>query len=163
MIAPPGGAAAMYYTGPSEDFSRPGRTWYPTLGRTRFPLWGEVSIAYHEGVPGHHLQVGQVRHRSDRLSRPQRTSGASGYMEGWALYAERLMDELGYLTEPAYRLGMLRAQAMRAVRVIVDIGMHLELDIPAGQDFHPGERWTPELGQAFVDARSRFPIAFMAS
>ena len=52
MIAPPGGAAAMYYTGPSEDFSRPGRTWYPTLGKTRFPLWGEVSICYHEGVPG---------------------------------------------------------------------------------------------------------------
>ncbi|MGE5596874.1 MAG: DUF885 domain-containing protein, partial [Hyphomicrobiales bacterium] len=58
MIAPPGTAAAMYYTRPSEDFSRPGRTWYPTLGKTRFPLWGEVSIAYHEGVPGHHLQGG---------------------------------------------------------------------------------------------------------
>lgn len=51
MIAPPGGALAMYYTPPSEDFSRPGRTWYPTGGKTRFPLWGEVSIAYHEGVP----------------------------------------------------------------------------------------------------------------
>ena len=66
MIAPPGGAAAMYYTGPTEDFSRPGRTWYPTLGKTRFPLWGEVSICYHEGVPGHHLQVGQVRYLGDR-------------------------------------------------------------------------------------------------
>jgi uncharacterized protein (DUF885 family) len=162
-IAPPGGAAAMYYTGPSEDFSRPGRTWYPTLGKTRFPLWGEVSIAYHEGVPGHHLQIGQVRFLRDRLSRVQRTGGVSGYVEGWALYAERLMDELGYLTEPAYHLGMLRAQAMRAVRVIVDIGMHLELAIPAGQPFHPGERWTPELGQAFVDERSRFPTSFMAS
>jgi len=163
MIAPAGGAAAMYYTGPSEDFSRPGRTWYPTLGKTRFPLWGEVSIAYHEGVPGHHLQIGQVRFLRDRLSRFQRSSFVSGHAEGWALYAERLMDELGYLTEPAYRLGMLRAQAMRAVRVIVDIGMHLELEIPAGQSFHPGARWTPELGQRFVDERSRFPLAFMAS
>ena len=163
MIAPPGGAAAMYYTGPSEDFSRPGRTWYPTLGKTRFPLWGEVSIAYHEGVPGHHLQIGQVRFLRDRLSRIQRTAGVSGYVEGWALYAERLMDELGYLEEPAHRLGMLRAQAMRSVRVIVDIGMHLELEIPTGQDFHPGGRWTPELGQVFVDERSRFPAAFMAS
>src|SRR5207245_2322077 len=71
MIAPPGGAAAMYYTGPSEDFSRPGRTWYPTLGKTRFPLWGEVSICYHEGVPGHHLQIAQVRYLADRLSRFQ--------------------------------------------------------------------------------------------
>jgi uncharacterized protein (DUF885 family) len=163
MIAPAGGAAAMYYTGPSEDFSRPGRTWYPTLGKTRFPLWGEVSIAYHEGVPGHHLQIGQVRYLRDRLSRFQRSSFVSGYAEGWALYAERLMDELGYLTEPAFRLGMLRAQAMRAVRVIVDIGMHLELEIPGGQSFHPGKRWTPQLGQELIDERSRFPVAFMAS
>lgn len=163
MIAPAGGAAAMYYTGPSEDFSRPGRTWYPTLGKTRFPLWGEVSIAYHEGVPGHHLQIGQVRYLRHRLDRFQRGSGVSGHAEGWALYAERVMDELGYLERPEHRLGFLRAQVMRAVRVIVDIGMHLELRIPEGQDFHPGERWTPELGQSFVDERSRFPADFMAS
>ena len=161
MIAPAGGAAAMYYTGPSEDFSRPGRTWYPTLGKTRFPLWGEVSIAYHEGVPGHHLQVGQVwflRDRLDRFSAPR----VSGYIEGWALYAERLMDESATSSEPVPP-GHLRAQAMRAVRVIVDIGMHLEMAIPPGQPFHPGDRWTPELGQQFVDERSRFPLDFMAS
>jgi uncharacterized protein (DUF885 family) len=163
MIAPPGGAAAMYYTPPSEDLSRPGRTWYPTLGKTRFPLWGEVSIAYHEGVPGHHLQLGQVKVLRDRLSRFQRFSGVAGHAEGWALYAERLMRELGYLDQAHYELGMLRAQAMRAVRVIVDIGMHLELAIPDDQDFHPGDPWTPELGQQFVDARSRFPADFMAS
>ena len=127
MIAPPGGAAAMYYTGPSEDFSRPGRTWYPTQGRTTFPLWREVSTCYHEGVPGHHLQVAQVKYLSEQLSRYQRAFGfLSGHGEGWALYAERLMGELGYLEDPAYELGMLGAQAMRAVRVIVDIGMHLE-------------------------------------
>ena len=62
LIAPPGGALAMYYTGPSEDFSRAGRTWYPTGGKTRFPTWGEVAIAYHEGVPGHHLQIGMTRY-----------------------------------------------------------------------------------------------------
>jgi uncharacterized protein (DUF885 family) len=81
MIAPPGGAAAMYYTGPSEDFSRPGRTWYPTQGRTEFPLWGEVSICYHEAVPGHHLQVGTMRYRRDRLNRFQggtRVTGRDG-------------------------------------------------------------------------------------
>jgi uncharacterized protein (DUF885 family) len=164
MIAPPGGAAAMYYTGPSEDFSRPGRTWYPTLGRTVFPLWGEVSICYHEGVPGHHLQIGQVRHLADRLNRFQRTlAGTSGHAEGWALYAERLMGELGYLDDPAAELGMLRAQAMRAVRVVVDIGMHLELRIPAHERYHPGERWTPELALPFVISRSRFPTDFMSS
>jgi uncharacterized protein (DUF885 family) len=164
MIAPPGGAAAMYYTGPNEDFSRPGRTWYPTLGKTRFPLWGEVSICYHEGVPGHHLQIGQVRYLADTLSRFQRTlAGTSGHAEGWALYAERLMGELGYLDDPAYELGMLRAQAMRAVRVVVDIGMHLELPIPTDERYHPGETWTPELALPFVIERSKFPPDFMAS
>jgi uncharacterized protein (DUF885 family) len=165
MIAPPGGAAAMYYTGPSEDFSRPGRTWYPTLGKTRFPLWGEVSICYHEGVPGHHLQIAQVRYLAGELSRFQRTlAGWSGHAEGWALYAERLMGELGYLDEPAYELGMLRAQALRAMRVVVDIGLHLELAIPAGERYHPGETWTPELALPFAMERSgRMPEDFMRS
>ncbi|HYA69714.1 MAG TPA: DUF885 domain-containing protein [Acidimicrobiales bacterium] len=164
MIAPPGGAAAMYYTGPSEDLSRPGRTWYPTLGKTRFPLWREVSICYHEGVPGHHLQVAQVRYLSDRLTRFQRLAGfTSGHGEGWALYAERLMGELGYLDDPAFELGMLSAQAMRAVRIVVDIGMHLELRIPAEERYHPGERWTPALALPFVIERSCFPTDFMAS
>ena len=164
MIAPPGGAAAMYYTGPSEDFSRPGRTWYPTLGRTTFPLWGEVSICYHEGVPGHHLQIAQVRYLADTLTRYQRIlAGSSGHAEGWALYAERLMGELGYLEDPAYEMGMLRAQAMRAVRVIVDIGLHLSLPIPTGEAYHPGEAWTPELALPFVITHSYFPPDFMAS
>jgi uncharacterized protein (DUF885 family) len=168
MIAPPGGAAAMYYTPPSEDFSRPGRTWYPSMGLDRYPLWGEVTTAYHEGVPGHHLQCAQVVLQRERLSRVQRMGFISGHGEGWALYAERLMDELGYLDRPEYRMGMLAAQALRAVRVIIDIGMHLELEIPATQPgpepaFHAGERWTPELGRAFLYERSRHPEAFMAS
>ncbi len=164
MIAPPGGALAMYYTGPSEDFSRPGRTWYPTGGKTRFPLWGEVSIAYHEGVPGHHFERATAKYLAGELSRFQRLmGGTSGYVEGWALYAERLMGELGYLENPDYYLGMLRAQAMRAVRVIVDIGMHLELPIPRGETFHPGETWNAEVGQEFCLQRSQFPADFMQS
>jgi uncharacterized protein (DUF885 family) len=164
MIAPPGGAAAMYYTGPSEDFSRPGRTWYPTLGRTTFPLWGEVSICYHEGVPGHHLQIGMTRYLTERLNRFQRTLAFNaGHAEGWALYAERLMGELGYLEDPAYELGMLRAQAMRAARVVVDIGLHLELTIPDDERFRPGERWTPELALPFMIERSHFGADFATS
>jgi uncharacterized protein (DUF885 family) len=163
MIAPPGGAAAMYYTAPSEDFSRPGRTWYPTMGQTRFPLWKEVSTCYHEAVPGHHLQVAQVVYLAEKLSRFQRLFGfVSGHGEGWALYAERLMGELGYLDDPAFEMGMLAAQAMRAVRVVVDIGMHLELPIIAGEQ-HAGETWTPELALPFVVGRSRFPEVFMRS
>jgi uncharacterized protein (DUF885 family) len=164
MIAPPGGASAMYYTGPSEDFSRPGRTWYPTMGNTRFPLRAELSNCYHAGVPGHHLQVAQVRYLAEELTRFQRLlAWSSGHGEGWALYAERLMGELGYLDVPDYELGMLRAQAMRAVRVIVDIGMHLELPIPDDESYHPGERWTPELALPFVVERSMFAEQFMRS
>jgi len=164
MIAPPGGAAAMYYTPPSEDFSRPGRTWYPTLGKTRFPLWKEVSICYHEGVPGHHLQVAQVLYLADELTRFQRSlAWSSGHGEGWALYAERLMGELGYLDDPGDELGMLAAQAMRAMRVVVDIGLHLELPIPDDERYHPGETWTPELALPFAIERSKMPADFMAS
>src|SRR5262249_56264700 len=120
------GGGGGYGAGGGEDLRGPGRTWYATQGRTTFPLWREVSTCYHEGVPGHHLQVAQVKYLSQRLSRFQRAFGfLSGHGEGWALYAERLMGELGYLDDPAYELGMLGAQAMRAVRVSVDIGMHL--------------------------------------
>ncbi|MFC4329801.1 DUF885 domain-containing protein [Streptomyces andamanensis] len=163
-IAPPGGAAAPYYTAPSADFSRPGRTWLPTMGQTRFPVYDLVSTWYHEGVPGHHLQLAQWAHVADSLSRYQATVGiVSANAEGWALYAERLMDELGFLTDPERRLGYLDAQMMRAVRVIIDIGMHLELEIPADSPFHPGERWTPELALEFFGAHSSRPRDFVAS
>ncbi|GGZ27354.1 DUF885 domain-containing protein [Streptomyces poonensis] len=163
-IAPPGGAAAPYYTGPSEDFSRPGRTWLPTMGLTRFPVYDLVSTWYHEGVPGHHLQLAQWVHVAEDLSRYQATVGmVSANAEGWALYAERLMDELGFLKDAEERLGYLDAQMMRAARVIVDIGMHLELEIPADSPFHPGERWTPELAQEFFGAHSSRPADFVES
>ncbi|MFF4170669.1 DUF885 domain-containing protein [Streptomyces sp. NPDC001744] len=163
-IAPPGGAAAPYYTGPSEDFSRPGRTWLPVDGTTRFPVYDLVSTWYHEGVPGHHLQSAQWVHVADRLSRYQATIGkVSANMEGWALYAERLMDELGFLPDAERRLGYLDGQMMRACRVVVDIGMHLGLEIPADSPFRPGERWTPELAQEFFQLHSSRPPAFVES
>jgi uncharacterized protein (DUF885 family) len=163
-IAPPGGAAAPYYTAPSEDFSRPGQTWLPTMGATRFPVYDLVSTWYHEGVPGHHLQLAQWAHVADRLSRYQSSVGqVSANAEGWALYAERLMDELGFLKDAERRLGYLDAQMMRACRVIVDIGMHLELEIPADSPFHPGERWTPELAQEFFGMHSGRPADFVES
>ncbi|MFZ4183203.1 DUF885 domain-containing protein [Streptomyces sp. R02] len=163
-IAPAGSAAAPYYTQPSEDFSRPGCTWLPTMGLTRFPVYDLVSTWYHEGVPGHHLQLAQWVHVAENLSRYQATVGmVSANCEGWALYAERLMDELGFLTDAEERLGYLDAQMMRATRVIVDIGMHLELEIPADSPFHPGERWTPELAQEFFGAHSSRPADFVES
>ncbi|MEE1930719.1 DUF885 domain-containing protein [Streptomyces sp. TRM 70351] len=164
MIAPPGGAAAPYYTAPSLDFSRPGRTWLPTMGETRFPVYDLVTTWYHEGVPGHHLQLAQWVHVADDLSRYQTSVGmVSANAEGWALYAERLMDELGFLTGPERRLGYLDAQMMRSTRVIVDIGMHLELPIPADSPFHPEERWTPALAQEFFGRHSGRPADFVDS
>ncbi|MEU1341160.1 DUF885 domain-containing protein [Streptomyces sp. NPDC005827] len=163
-IAPPGSAAAPYYTPPSDDFSRPGITWLPTMGQTRFPVYDLVSTWYHEGVPGHHLQLAQWKHIAENLSRYQASVGmVSANAEGWALYAERLMDELGFLTDPERRLGYLDAQMMRAARVIIDIGMHLELTIPDDSPFHPGERWTPELAQEFFGAHSSRPADFVES
>jgi uncharacterized protein (DUF885 family) len=154
MISPPGGAAAMYYTGPSEDLSRPGRTWYPTNGRTVFPRWSEPTTAYHEGVPGHHLQVAIATINSEKLSRFQRNTFVSGHGEGWALYAERLMDEFGFLENPEYRLGYLYAQAFRAARVVIDIGIHCGFAIPQSSTFHPGEQWNPSLMFDFLSAHS---------
>jgi uncharacterized protein (DUF885 family) len=163
-IAPPGSAAAPYYTAPSQDFGRPGRTWLPTLGRTRFPLWGLISTWYHEGVPGHHLQLAQWRYVSGDLSMYQTTvGGVSACSEGWALYAERLMDELGYLGSPGARLGYLDAQNLRAIRVIIDIGMHLELEIPGDSPFAAGQRWTPDLALEFFTRYSGANRDFLAS
>jgi len=154
MISPPGGAAAMYYTGPSEDLSRPGRTWYPANGRTVFPRWSEPTTAYHEGVPGHHLQVAIATINSEKLSRFQRNTFVSGHGEGWALYAERLMEEFGFLENPEYRLGYLYAQAFRAARIVIDTGIHCGFAIPQSSSWHPGEQWTPELMFEFLSAHS---------
>ena len=149
----------IYYTGPSEDFNRPGRMWWAVPdGTESFSTWREVTTVYHEGVPGHHLQVGQTAYRSELLNRWQRLMcWVSGHGEGWALYAERLMDELGYLDDPADKLGMLDAQSFRAARVIVDIGMHLQLEIPRDNPFgfHPGETWDHDLGLEFMRQHCR--------
>jgi uncharacterized protein (DUF885 family) len=141
-IAPPGGALGAWYVGPSEDGARPGSIWYAPGERERLPYWQEVSTAYHEGFPGHHLQSGLAVLLRDQLSRAHRLLiWYSGAGEGWALYAERLMDELGFFEKPEYRLGLLASQLFRAIRVVVDIGCQLELVIPDDAPLHAGEVW----------------------
>ena len=164
VIPPAGGGMAAFYLPPSEDLSRPGRTFWPIGTMKWFPRWRFVTTAYHEGVPGHHLQTGGLLCLGDRLSRFQRAfAWVSGHGEGWALYAERLMAELGYLENPDYYLGMLKAQAFRAARVVIDIGLHLDLPIPAAESFHPGETWNYDLALEFGIERSGNPREFMAS
>ncbi|WP_026930947.1 DUF885 domain-containing protein [Glycomyces tenuis] len=139
-------AGSPYYTGPSEDLTRPGRTWWPVAEREHFAVWRELTTVFHEGVPGHHLQIGQTKIAGEGLSRFAKNYGSlSGHSEGWALYAERLADDLGWHSDPATRLGMLKGSAMRAARVVIDIGWHLDLPLPAAEAARHGERWNFEV------------------
>jgi uncharacterized protein (DUF885 family) len=142
-IAPPGSSLGAYYVSPAEDFSRPGSVWWSLTPEGPYPVFDEVSTAYHEGFPGHHLQVGVQVSLAEKLSRLHRLwVWKSGSGEGWALYAERLMNELGFFEKPDYVFGWLSGQMLRACRVVIDIGSHLDLPIPQGQPFHPGEDWS---------------------
>ncbi|MET3922689.1 DUF885 domain-containing protein [Arthrobacter sp. UYEF20] len=139
----------IYYTGPSDDFSRPGRMWWSVPpGEDTFTTWAETTTVYHEGVPGHHLQVATATYRRELLNKWRRNvCWTSGHGEGWALYAEKLMQELGYLKDPGDHMGMLDMQRMRAARVVFDVGVHLELDVP--ERWGSGT-WTPDKGYEFL-------------
>ncbi|MCI0141165.1 DUF885 domain-containing protein [Arthrobacter bambusae] len=141
----------IYYTGPSDDFSRPGRMWWSVpAGEDTFTTWAETTTVFHEGVPGHHLQVATAVYRRELLNNWRRNvCWVSGHGEGWALYAEKLMLELGYLKDPGDHMGMLDMQRMRAARVVFDIGVHLELEVP--ERWGSGT-WTSEKGFEFLKA-----------
>jgi uncharacterized protein (DUF885 family) len=157
MIAPTN-EGGIYYTGPTDDFSRPGRMWWSVPeGVTSFDTWRELTTVYHEGVPGHHLQIAQaVYNRSELNSWRRLLAGSSGHAEGWALYAERLMEQLGYLSDPADRLGMLDGQRMRAARVVLDIGVHLEKPRPDGAG-----AWDADFALDFMRRNVNMPDEFV--
>ncbi len=152
MIAPTE-QGGIYYTQPSSDFSRPGRMWWSVpKGVTQFGTWKELTTVYHEGVPGHHLQIGQTVFRSELLNRWRRLDAwTSGHGEGWALYAERLMAELGYLDDPGHRMGWLDGQSLRAARVVIDIGVHCGFEAP--EEVGGGE-WTYDKAWQFLTAHA---------
>lgn len=157
MIAPTQ-EGGIYYTGPTDDFSRPGRMWWSVPeGVTEFDTWRELTTVYHEGVPGHHLQIAQATYNRAELNTWRRVlAGTSGHAEGWALYAERLMQQLGYLDDPADRLGMLDGQRMRAARVVLDIGVHL------GKDRLDGEGiWDADYALNFMRGNVNMPDEFV--
>ncbi|GAB3270612.1 DUF885 domain-containing protein [Microbacterium lacusdiani] len=157
MIAPTQ-EGGIYYTGPTDDFSRPGRMWWSVPeGVTEFDTWRELTTVYHEGVPGHHLQIGQAVYNRAQLNAWRRLlAGTSGHAEGWALYAERLMEQLGYLDDPADRLGMLDGQRMRAARVVLDIGVHLGKPRPDG-----GGVWDADYALDFMRRNVNMPDEFI--
>jgi uncharacterized protein (DUF885 family) len=150
-LDPPGSPLGVHYVRPSEDFSRPGGIWYSVGDQEVFPLYQHVSTAYHEGFPGHHLQIATAMSRSDEISRYQRVLVFyPGYAEGWAMYAEVLMGELGYLADPHHYFGMLAKQMYRAARVVVDIGLHLGKRIDESSPIAGGEPWTFETAVEFM-------------
>ncbi|WP_437289647.1 DUF885 domain-containing protein [Sorangium sp. So ce406] len=154
-MAPPGGALGAYYVPPSDGFKRPGTIWYAPGSKRVFPLYEEITTAYHEGFPGHHLQCGLQVYLDDRLSRLHRFLVVnSGHAEGWALYAEQLMYELGYFERPDYVLGMLSGKLTRAYRVVLDIGMHLGLPIPERAPLRAGEPWRYETAVEYLHRRA---------
>ena len=150
----------IYYTGPSDDLTRPGRMWWsvpPDV--TTFNTWREKTTVYHEGVPGHHLQVGQAVCARDTLNSWRRLAcWTSGYGEGWALYAERLMADLGFLDDPGDRLGMLDGQRMRAARVVFDLGVHLGLPAP---ERWGGGTWDADKGWELLRSNINMPESFI--
>ncbi len=152
LIAPTE-TGGIYYTGPSDDFSRPGRMWWSVpKGVTSFGTWKELTTVYHEGVPGHHLQVAQTIYRAQLLNKWRRLAAwTSGHGEGWALYAERLMAELGYMDDPGNRMGWLDGQSLRAARVVIDIGVHCSFDAP---DEVGGGAWTYDKAWDYLRAHA---------
>lgn len=150
----------IYYTGPSDDFSRPGRMWWSVpKGVTQFGTWRELTTVYHEGVPGHHLQVGQTIFRKELLNRWRRlASWTSGHGEGWALYAEWLMAELGHMDDPGNRMGLLDGQSLRAARVVLDIGVHCGFEAPPEVG---GGAWTYDKAWDFLSAHANMDEGFL--
>ena len=159
MIAPTQ-TGGIYYTPPSDDFSRPGRMWWSVPADvTEFNTWREKTTVFHEGVPGHHLQCGQAVYARATLNTWRRLAcWVSGHGEGWALYAERLMADLGFLEDDGDRLGMLDAQRMRAARVVLDIGVHLGLECP---EEWGGGTWDADKAWTFLRANVNMPESFV--
>ncbi len=139
------GSARAYYFPPALDGSRPG-IFYANLRRVdEHPRFGMHTLAYHEAIPGHHLQIALALERDD-VPFFRRVVPFTAYVEGWALYAERLASEQGMLPTPLDRLGQLVAELFRAVRLVVDTGLH-------------AERWSREQAIAYMRDRTGMPAS----
>ncbi|QKG51659.1 DUF885 domain-containing protein [Hymenobacter sp. BRD67] len=116
-------SASAAYTRGSADGSRPGIFYVPILDATKFKTPGMESLFLHEAIPGHHYQV-SLQQENTALPKFQRFAFYSAFSEGWALYTESLGKELGMYTDPYQYLGALSAEMHRAIRLVVDVGMH---------------------------------------
>ena len=112
-----------YYREPAADGSRPGQYYLNTYAPETRPRYEAETLAFHESVPGHHLQLAIMQEVTE-LPAFRRFNGSTAYIEGWGLYAERLSDEMGLLSTEIDRFGVLSFDAWRASRLVVDTGMH---------------------------------------
>ena len=129
-------APGAYYQLPSLDGSRPGRFFANLRDVSEIPRFGMRTLAYHEAIPGHHFQ-NAITQQLDGLPMFRRMVPFTAYGEGWALYSEQLAWELGFQDDPLDNLGRLQAEMFRAVRLVVDSGMH-------------AKRWSRELAIAYM-------------
>ena len=116
-------ASATHYQTGTPDGKRPGRVVVATSKFAERSLVDDEAIAYHEGIPGHHMQLSVAQQLTD-LPKFRQHTGNSGYIEGWALYAEQLGKEVGFYQDPVSDYGRLSSELFRAVRLVVDTGIH---------------------------------------
>ena len=136
-------AGADYFVG-TPDGSRPGRVMVNTGDFATIPTTNVETTAYHEGVPGHHFQLSIAQEVPEGLPAFRQHGGPTAYAEGWALYAERLGEEVGFFEDPYSYYGHLQDEMLRAIRLVVDTGIH-------------SKHWTREEGRAFFVAHSTSP------
>lgn len=118
------GAPGGYYQGPNLDGTRPGAYYINLRDTAEWPSWSLPTLTYHEAIPGHHLQIA-LQMEAQGLPMLRKTGGFSAYSEGWALYSELLAHEMGmYETDPQGYVGYLQSSLFRAIRLVVDTGMH---------------------------------------
>jgi uncharacterized protein (DUF885 family) len=140
---------APHYTPPKLDGTRPGTFWFNLERPTAGTGWDLEGVAFHEGVPGHHLQLSRVQ-MLDQLPAMQRQRVLTAYAEGWALYAEQLAEEMVLYSNAESLLGQLAQALMRAARLVVDTGLH-------------ARGWSRQRALDFVVAHVPMPEPFLAN
>jgi uncharacterized protein (DUF885 family) len=153
-------SGVMYYDPPGADLTRPGRVWWTVDPAVGARPWREATTLHHEGVPGHHTQILTAMTTPGLHPWQRYLCEVHGHAEGWAHWAEAWAGEVGLLDDPAERLGMLVGQAWRAARIVIDLGLHLDLPIPRGRARRAGlaggaalreeTRWSVDLAVSFL-------------